>query len=93
MGFLVSVKGGKAPEHVHETVDQAITEALRLQGSLVGNGESYAREVKVLEEVLTLPSRQKGVPLDYSAIKIHNYQMKITGYTLLSLLRATHIPL
>lgn len=55
MGFLVSVDGGRAPRFVHETAEQAITEAIRLQNTSVGNGQ----RVRILSEVFVLESNTK----------------------------------
>lgn len=50
MGFLVSVDGERAPRFVHETAEQAITEAIRLQNTRVGSGY----RIRILSEVFIL---------------------------------------
>lgn len=100
MGFMIAVKGGRSPEKVHETLEAAITEALRLQGSIVNQSSPvsdspprYCPEIRILQEVMTFPVRVKGQTLDYSALKVNDYSVKIAAYAVFSLFREMHKPL
>lgn len=68
MGFMVSVNGGRAPAFVHDTVEQAITEALRLSKTRVGIGH----EIQIVKQVMTIPARASGAYIDWSAVKVHD---------------------
>ncbi len=50
MGFMISVDGGRAPQFVHESAEQAMTEAVRLQNTDGGRG----RRVRILSEVFII---------------------------------------
>ncbi len=92
MGFLLSVKGGRAPAYVHDDVDSALVEAIRLQKSLAGQN-NHSPEIQILQQVLVLPHRNKGQVLDYSAIQIKDYTVKIRLGVVLQLVAQSHNPL
>jgi hypothetical protein len=76
MGFMVSVSGygSRAPNYVHDTVESAITEALRLSKLQIGKG----REIHVLQQVFTLPPRAADGCLDWSRVVVHDKDIKVT---------------
>jgi hypothetical protein len=86
MGFMVSVDGMRAPKYVHATIDDAITEAMRIQ-QLSVEQRGWCQPVRITEEVMTLPSVQRNGLMNLDELDIIRNSVQVKIDTMVQLFR------